>query len=284
MNCEECKEQVFELIEREAIDPDAVHQILEGCPDCLAEFEETKAALRLAALLPVEEPGAAIDAAILRAASSRGRRLAPLRKGPIRAAPWAVAAVAILAVGIGVLAIPRRIQLESEGALSETNQTADTHLAEQAGGETPLPEDEASGVRLGESKTRAVGGGPAPAAAKSMTADSSAQPEKREAKSPSESTPEALARARSAEADFDAPAAASQAGDADVMARCRRRIAALERQEQAERDLVRRPEEELAIGKCYQTLGNVAKARQWLKRAAAHRRTRARAEEALRGL
>ena len=65
MNCEECKEQVFELIEREAVDPEGVRAILADCPDCRAEFEAMKAALALAGELPVEEPPADIDAAIL---------------------------------------------------------------------------------------------------------------------------------------------------------------------------------------------------------------------------
>ena len=39
MSCEECKSQIFELIEREAVDPEGVRAILADCPECRAEFE-----------------------------------------------------------------------------------------------------------------------------------------------------------------------------------------------------------------------------------------------------
>jgi uncharacterized protein with PIN domain len=39
MNCDECKEQVFELIEREAVDRDGVREILARCPECRAAFD-----------------------------------------------------------------------------------------------------------------------------------------------------------------------------------------------------------------------------------------------------
>ena len=61
MNCDECIERVFELIEQEASDPARVRAILEQCPDCRALFEETKARLALAAELPLEDPPAALD-------------------------------------------------------------------------------------------------------------------------------------------------------------------------------------------------------------------------------
>jgi len=128
MNCEECKEQVFELIEREAVDPEGVRAILADCPDCRAEFEAMKAALALAKELPVEEPPADIDAAILSLADRRLRsavpelasgagedaKPVPFYKKMAQVPPWAMAAVALLAVGVGVWSIPRTVQFESD--------------------------------------------------------------------------------------------------------------------------------------------------------------------------
>lgn len=128
MSCEECKSHIFELIEREAVDPEGVRAILADCPECRAEFEATKAALALAGELPLEEPPAHIDAAILSLAERRlsssapesvsraaqEERVVPLYKRMAQVPPWAMAAVALLAVGVGLWSIPRTVQLESD--------------------------------------------------------------------------------------------------------------------------------------------------------------------------
>ena len=54
-----------------------------------------------------------------------------------------------------------------------------------------------------------------------------------------------------------------------------RKVDDIERRARADKDDAFTPEEELAIGKCYQALDKVAEARKWLQRAAAHRKTRA---------
>jgi len=87
MNCDECKQQVFELIEREAVDPDGVREILERCPECRVTFEEMKAALAVAEQLPIEEPPAAVDQAILRAAGARAPRVVHLKKRRLQPVP-----------------------------------------------------------------------------------------------------------------------------------------------------------------------------------------------------
>jgi len=114
MNCEECKEQVFELIEREAVDPEGVRAILAECPDCRAEFDAMKVALAAADELPIEEPPGEIDALILRRAELRSQAAAPeeaqvipFRKRLLQTPPWAMAAIALLAVGVGVWSIRR---------------------------------------------------------------------------------------------------------------------------------------------------------------------------------
>ena len=79
------------MIEREAVDPDGVREILARCPDCLAAFDEMKAALAVAEQLPIVEPPAAVDAAILRAAGERAPRVVRLKKRRLQPAPWAMA-------------------------------------------------------------------------------------------------------------------------------------------------------------------------------------------------
>ncbi len=233
MNCDECKEQVFELIEREAVDPEGVHEILARCPDCRAAFDEMKAALAVAERLPIEEPGADVDAAILRAAAARAPRVVPLRRRRLHPPPWAVAAIALLAVGVGVWTIPRGEQLEGGAAPAETKNAEEAIVVEPAPPKrvTKLPADEPRAVRIAQA------------------------PESR-------------------------PTAGMAADDAT----CERRVDEIERLERADHDYVPKSEEQLAIGKCYGTLGDVAKARKWLQRAAEHRETKSRAEEALRRL
>jgi len=131
MNCDECKEQLFELIEREAVDPGGVRAILARCPDCRAAFDEMKAALAVAGQLPIEEPSAAADAAVVRAASERLPRVVPLRKRRLQPPPWAMAAIALLAVGVGVWSIPREVQLEGDVGSADLKSAAAPVVAEQ---------------------------------------------------------------------------------------------------------------------------------------------------------
>ncbi len=250
MNCDECKERVFELIEREAVDPEGVRETLAGCPDCRAAFDDMKAALALAELLPIEEPPASLDAAVLRAAVARAPKMIPSRKWRLQAPPWAVAAIALLAVGVGVWAIPRGVQLESEAAPTEMKGPEEAVLAEQM---------------LDETRPARIAAAPASRPAADMAAGAVAEP-------------------RSGEADTKASLARKQERDDDAATTCKRKVDEIERRKRADKDYVPKPEEELAIGKCYQTLDKAAEARKWLQRAAAHRETKARAEEALRDL
>jgi len=71
MNAQELNDQVFDLIEREAFDPEGVQEILAALPECRAYFERIKAALALVDQLPVEEPPADMDAMILASAGER---------------------------------------------------------------------------------------------------------------------------------------------------------------------------------------------------------------------
>lgn len=65
MNFAELKDQVFELIDRELVDPEGVDEILATLPGGREYFERIKAAMDFADLLPMEEPPAGLDATIL---------------------------------------------------------------------------------------------------------------------------------------------------------------------------------------------------------------------------
>jgi len=354
MNCEECKERVFELIEREAVDPEGVRAILADCPDCRAEFDAMKAALVLAEQLPVEEPPPDIDAAILRKAALRTENAAhkpatelaqeatvvPLRKRFLQTPPWAMAAVALLAVGLGVWSIPRGVQLESEADSGVSEAEEAVPFAEAPGDDAlggGLAPTEAFGAAQvsDEAKVAALNEVRAPApVARGRPAKGAARPARRELprakkrldalakqsasgavpESAAASAPEAPAQVQAddrataraaapvaakgeaaaersvqgvavaADADFadeeaeDRGAKSAEAGD------CKAKVAAFERRLSGDKGYEPGPEEELAIGRCYQTLGDTAKARTWLQRAATDPATKRRAQKALRSL
>lgn len=331
MSCEECKEQVFELIEREAVDPEGVRAILADCPDCRAEFDEMKAALALAEQLPMEAPRTAIDAAILSEAEQRIRtqaaapapeattdgKVIPLRKRILKAPPWAMAAVALLAVGMGVWSIPTAVKLESDAdrpnfEAKESVQMAEAPREEQLA-RAPAGEEVAAAAIMDDLAEAAP-------AVTLESAKSAGRPERRQARrvkkqrsalvkpAASEASEDAKAPAsakapgvakevrtvgRSAEggavaADAEAAFGAVEREDGDSKREeasdCKASVTAFERRLGQDEDYAPEPEEELAIGRCYQILGDTDRARSWLKRAAGHSETKRRAREALRSL
>jgi hypothetical protein len=284
MNCDECKEQVFELIEREAVDPDAVREILARCPDCRATFDEMKAALAVAERLPIEEPPAEVDEAILRAAAERMPRVVQLKKRRLQPAPWAMAAIAMLAVGIGVWTIPREVQFEGDAAPADMKYGEDAVMAEQMLGDE---EEEALDGRVAVVELEA----PKPARAKRRSRSSANEPSAaRVAQAPATLPAADIVAGGAGESRSNEVAAKAstpskhERDDEDVTAACQRKVDDIERRARADKDFAPTPEEELAIGKCYQALDKVAEARKWLQRAAAHRKTKAPAEKALREL
>lgn len=301
MNCEECKEQVFELIEREAVDPEGVRAILAECPDCRAEFDAMKAALAVADQLPIEEPPGEIDALILGKAEAR---VIPFRKRLLQTPPWAMAAIALLAVGVGVWSIPRTVQFESDAAPTELEAKEAVQAGRAPVAALALEDEEMAMDRLAE----------APADEYAEPAKSAERPESRQAayaKRKRVDTPQPA----SAKVDADhlemeranAPVMAKdeQAGkatqpraassgakqvaaapeEADVKGQersaCEAKVTAFEKRLREDKRYEPPPEQELTMGRCYQALGNTAKARQWLERAAADPATRARAQKAL---
>ena len=291
MNCDECKEQVFELIEREAVDPDGVREVLARCPDCRAAFDEMKAALAVAGQRPIEEPSAAVDAAIVRAASERVPQVVPLRKRRLQPPPWAMAAIALLAVGVGVWSIPREVQMEGDAAPADMKSVEAPAAAERERDEVAEALDDSDALAeldaLSPERTGHLGAAPR-AEARAKKASRKPVPAMRRSRLDAEKKEDA----RVAQAPASLPAAdmaaravagAEQSGSYAVVD-CRRKVDDIERRTRANEDYAPEPEEELAIGKCYQMLDNVAEARKWLQRAAAHRKTKARAEDALREL
>ncbi|HSN82954.1 MAG TPA: hypothetical protein VLS88_10280 [Polyangiales bacterium] len=282
MSCNDCQDQIFELIEREAIDPDGVRAILEECPECRQLFDEMKDGLALAAHLPGEEPPASIDASLLRTAAARQPRRGAAEKRWLQAPPWAMAAVALLVVGIGVWVVPRAEETgQSEPAADDLVQAelrpapTEEHAPilgawASASGTVSAP------VALTEAEVGAVGrptklARPEP----SVRAKQRAKPSADEGSSEGASAgPVAGLMAE------EAPAASRRI----VSAECAARIARVEERNLDSADAEVEREEALAIGRCYRAAGNARAARAWLQRAAAHPETQSRARRALRGL
>lgn len=306
MNCDECKEQVFELIEQEAIDPDGVRALLTRCPDCRSLFDETKAALRTAAMLPLEEPPLSIDATIVRAAAARVPTQRPSRRGRLQAAPWAMAAVALLALGIGVWTIPRGGELEgSDGFVGKREAHGELIARDELGdassedlviaalepapvraiggaeADTPGTGLETASSRSARAKQRA-GAPVAPAVARQVAGTRKASPEAMTAAGAGVSAE--LEDRASSDTEAAAPRLAEQERKEDAIAACQRRVAEHEGVEHDEADAAIDAEQALALGECYQKLGKKTKARRWLTRAAGEPATKLRAEQALRGL
>lgn len=280
MNCEECKEQVFELIEREAVDPEGVRAILAECPDCRAEFDAMKVALAATDQLPIEEPPGEIDALILRTAELRSQAAAPeeaqvipFRKRLLQTPPWAMAAIALLAVGVGVWSIPRTVQFESDAAPTELEAEEAVQAGRAPVAALALEDEEMAMDRLAE----------APADEYAEPAKSAERPESRQAAYAKRKRVDAP---QPASAKVDADHLEMERANAPVMAKdersaCKAKVTAFEKRLREDKRYEPPPQQELTMGRCYQALGNTAKARQWLERAAADPATRARAQKAL---
>lgn len=277
MNCDECKEQVLDLIEREAVDPDGVREILARCPDCRALFDEMQTALRSAAALPLEEPPAEIDAEIVRAARQRSAKAARPRRRWFQSPQWAVAAVALLAVGIGLWSIPRREEVATDDASSVREEAAPE--AEASASEAPSPGVTPPPVRAKRTERNKAGDSDRPAAAKAVAA----APARRDARQAA--TAGTIADTVAFEEGETAPTTTKE--QQSMSAECRKRLADLDaRIEKDEIDATASTsgEDALALGRCYQEAGDIAQARAWFERAASDPRTKRRAMRALRAL
>ncbi len=287
MNCDECNGRVLELIEREAVDQDGVREILARCPECRAAFDEMKAALIAADQLPLEQPSVEVDAAILRAADARVPKVLPLKKRRLQPAPWAMAAVAMLAVGVGVWTIPR--EAEFEGDAAPADEPTDEKDAVEAVAAEPIRTD-AEDALAGAIAVAGSASGmntPAPAFEREEAERKKASPRRQQAKRRARSSGEEPRAGGPAQAPASLAVADAVTSGADEGAQpsaCERTVEDAERRIRTDEDYALTPDEELALGKCYQELKNATEARKWLERAVAHRRTKAAAEKALREL
>jgi hypothetical protein len=213
-----------------------------------------------------------------------------------------MAAIAMLAIGVGVWAIPREVQLEGDEEPNELESAREVIVVE----EMPRPEAEVADEIVeaeAASEPTVAGRSEERMAAKSTAAPGRRPRAKRRSGSPAdepkavsldEAPPSqpasnaaagAAAKSRAAEAGSEALLSRKQEKEEDdVTATCRRKVDEIERRMRDDKDDVPKPEEELAIGKCYQRLGRVDDARKWLQLAATHPETKARAQEALRQL
>lgn len=293
MNCDQCKEQVLELIDRERTDPQAVHEILGRCPECRALFEETKATLELAATLPLDDPPRALDEAVLEAARAHATRVVPIERARFRPVPWAAAAVALLAVSVGVWSIPETTEgpaIEAEPESIAAVADNDAVVAEVAEvGELAALEEALEPMEPAAPQVKTS----APKAARSAAVP----PKKRR------SEKQALAK-RGARADEDSPRASEEVGfaadqaagapaasapardvesdqkeAAPLSAKCKKRLVAVETGARETSG-----EDALFLGRCYRDAEDFDEARRWFERAAADPKTRARATRALDGL
>ena len=286
MNCDECKDQVLELIERERTDPEGVHELLARCPECRALFEETKATLELAATLPLDDPPKSVDDAVLEAARAHASRVVPIQRMRFRPIPWAAAAVALLAVSVGVWSIPDTTESpaseakpESIAAPTETDLVV-AEAAELASVEDALEPVEPAATQMKKSAPKAARSGAAPRARRSDEKGRAAR-DADEGEVPMRAS-EAVAFA----ADQAAGALVGSAPDREVEAskkeasplspKCKKRLASVESDAGATS-----AEDALFLGRCYRDAGDFDEARRWLERAAADPKTRARAARAL---
>jgi hypothetical protein len=319
VNCEECKEQVLELIERERIDPRGVRETLAKCPECKAEFDAIKTQLAVASQLPLEAPPEHLDVLILQAAEARSAGVAEARaetqpRAWFSRQPLAMAAVALLVVGIGVSTVSI-VRGPDPEPLAEAPV-----LEDLAADEVPLEEvGEAVGsavperLELAPASTDELAAREAqtePPAARRARAGGARSAKKTEPRrvdrddAPAPAAPkETRQRVALAEADLAAAPAADHYAESELPSlksgeakgqegqegataereqQCKRTISSFEKgQKKDKADFRPTPVQSLDAGLCYQLLGKHADAERWLKRAAEHPSTKARAVEAL---
>ena len=318
MNCEECKEQVLELIERERIDPRGVRETLAKCPECKAEFDEIKAQLAVASQLPLEAPPEHLDALILQAAEARSAGVAEARpetqpRAWFSRQPLAMAAVALLVVGIGVSTVsivrgPDTEPLAEALVLEDLAQDAPAAALDEAVAGTAPEYRELAQASTDELSAREAP--TEPPAARRARAGGARSAKKTEARrvDRDDATAPAAPQERPqqvalAEADLAAAPAAGQYAEYELPSlksveakgqdgqegataererQCKRSISSFEkRQKKDKADFSPTPRQSLDAGLCYQRLGKRSDAERWLKRAAEHPSTKARAVEAL---
>ena len=277
MNCDECKDRVFELVDAERIDPEAVREVLGRCPECRALFEETKATLELASDLPIVDPSAVVDQAVLRAARAHATKVVPAQQRRFRPAPWAAAAVALLALSVGVWSIP-----ETKAPTSEPVRVPIERPEEPEGRENEEQPSTERMMRPADDRAAA----PTPAAKRPArpVAERSSTTRQR-LKAGVEHDEEVMQGPSETGVASDQAAAPASSGDVALKAEpgpampCSRRLAEVEKKG---RDAT--GEDALDLGRCYRDAKDYDEARRWLERATNDPKTKRRATRILKSL
>lgn len=319
MDCEQCQEEVLELIERASFDAAGVDEILSRCPECRARFDELKQTLDQVSDLPLESASSVVDAQILASAAARAStdpsdasstRVISIRPRGNPVLPWAVAAVAALGVGLGIAQSTLWGGSDSDPVAQVVEPTATTESTATSSSTPASGREDSSEAAAADDDDGAIG-------ALAVAAEPPAEPlrkRKSEARTATRSkgqaaseylgdAPEASsaraslsADAALADAEAGLPAAGAAApvmqeraeAEADAapesgrsLAACRARIRGLERKLSRDSGYAPTPKEELEAGLCYAETNQPAKAREWLERASKHTETASRARAGL---
>jgi hypothetical protein len=227
--------------------------------------------------------------------------------------PWAMAAVALLVVGVGVWAVRERhgpgtgstdqeqLAATEESIPDQELEQRDVNLMDPAAvteaGEERVEVAEAKPREFPRAGRRRRRRGDEPDK-REPVADKEARDERpalavkessaeKDEQDPQQNRPEleAFAKGRPGETgSANALLGGEQAASATEQERkiCRARVSLVEKLVSQNKDYQPVPEEQLAVGQCYRVLGKMPEAKEWLRRAAKHPETKARAEKALR--
>jgi hypothetical protein len=242
LEADEFTDQLFELVEREVFDPEGVEKFLAEHPEYRTEFQQMKAALSLAAELPMEQPPASLDVAIFELADagapstgtteseSSATNGSPTARGakpnqsnvvqlPVSRSwgpPLAIAAVAMLVVVVGLATIGIRSR-PGDGPVAEMEAPPAVDLSEDGAAEAKhevVAPAEPSEVDSAERTTPEEKLAARPETPPEKSEPSRAQKEKPQQQKPSrvaEAKPEPPARVAQAEPDERTTAPSLQA-------------------------------------------------------------------------
>ena len=230
-------------------------------------------------------------------------------KRVMQSQPWAVAAVALLVVGVGLLSVRER-QGPGTGVFGgeKVATTEEAPTREEAAEPSVEPAEPARPTPAEEERIEVAQAEPEPAPREKQRRrrkrEKPAQAEPSPA--PQEEAPVVVAEAptepKPAEPGEEpelpelAPGMKGPPGSANALSEgdqaksaseheqkiCKMRVSALEKLVAKKPDYEPAPREQLAAGRCYNILGNQAKAKHWLERAAKHPDTKTAAERELR--
>jgi hypothetical protein len=238
-------------------------------------------------------------------------RVIAFPKRMMQSQPWAMAAVALLVIGVGLWSVRERHGPGTGVIGGQQVATTDEPRREMEAAEPPeQPSEPAAPAVVEEERIEVAEAEPEQRAPEKrrrrrkpkQTTKPTTEPVKQEepplvvaeAPSKAETTkpagePPEPVLAPSMKGPPGSTTALSEGGGAATASEhkrkiCNARVTTLEKMVARKADYEPAPEEQLAVGRCYNLLGNKAKARYWLERAAKHPDTKAAAERELRKL